>query len=104
MLAKTTQGLTRFTNLKLFRKSDTLPDMNIDYAGIPSISHMDLIAIELHEMYQSLKRGGFTEKEATHIVGMTVAFGAMLPNKEMEDSPEATPMDLEDPDDGLDLL
>jgi hypothetical protein len=35
---------------------------------------------------------------------MTVAFGAMLPNKEMEDSPEATPKTFDDPDDGLDLL
>ena len=78
--------------------------MNINYADTPSMSYMDLIAIELHEMHQSLVRGGFTEKQAIHIIGMTVAFGAMLPNKEMEDSPEATPQTFDDPDDGLDLL
>ena len=81
-----------------------MSDMNTDQTEIFSIPHMDMIAIELHEMHQSLQRGGFTEKEATHIIGMTVAFGAMLPNKDMHDSPETPPMDFEDPDDGLDLL
>jgi len=104
MLAKTTQGLTKFTNLKLFHKPTSMSSMDNNQTEVFSIPHMDMVAIELHEMYQSLQRGGFTEKEATHIVGMTVAFGAMLPNKDMHDSPETPSMDLEDPDDGLDLL
>ena len=104
MLVKTTQGLKKSINLKLFHKPTSMSNMDNNQTEVFSIPHMDMVAIELHEMYQSLQRGGFTEKEATHIVGMTVAFGAMLPNKEMEDSPEAPPMNLEDPDDGLDLI
>jgi len=104
MLVKTTQGLKKSINLKLFHKPTSMSDMDNNQTEVFSIPHMDMVAIELHEMYQSLQRGGFTEKEATHIVGMTVAFGAMLPNKDMRDSPETPPMDFDDPDDGLDLL
>ena len=52
------------------------------------MSYMTSVAVELHEMFLSLKDVGFTNKEALYIVGQAVASGIMLPYK--DDSPEDT--------------
>ena len=92
--------MKRSTNLKLFPDSDNMFDMNNDQTDIMSMSHMDIIAIELYEMYESLQRAGFTEKQAIEIISFAVASGVMLPNKFIEDSPETD----SNPDEGLDLI
>jgi hypothetical protein len=42
---------------------------------------MDVVGLELHEMYLALQRAGFDKKEALYIIGMTVSTGAMSPYK-----------------------
>lgn len=74
--------------------------MSNDQTDILSMSHMDMIAIELYEMHESLKRAGFTEKQAVEIISFAVASGVMLPTRFPEDSPESD----SNPDEGLDLI
>lgn len=64
---------------------------------------MDVVGIELHEMYLTLQRVGFDKKEALYIISIAVSEGAMSPR--IYFSPEdAPPYNLDDdedfPDDG----
>lgn len=62
---------------------------------------MDVVAIELHEIYLALRRVGFDEKEALFIVGMAVAEGAMSPRVYYSPEDENNTKDDDDfPDDG----
>jgi hypothetical protein len=79
----------------------------MDTKDIFSMSHMDMIAIELFEMHQSLIRAGFAEKQATEMISFAVASGVMLPVR--YDSPETVKEDIDpdqdqDPNEGFDLL
>lgn len=64
---------------------------------------MDVVGIELHEMYLTLQKVGFDKKEALYIISIVASEGAMSPRRYFspEDSP---PYDIEDdkdfPDDG----
>jgi hypothetical protein len=62
-------------------------------SGFASI---DMMGVELHEIYLALQRAGFDNKEALYIIGITVANGAMSPYK-FDDS------DFGDMGDGEDL-
>jgi hypothetical protein len=64
---------------------------------------MDVVGIELHEMYLTLQRVGFDKKEALYIISIAVSEGAMSPR--IYFSPEDTrPYNIDDdedfPDDG----
>jgi hypothetical protein len=50
-----------------------------DELNLPFITHMESVAIEIHEMYLHLKQAGFTQKEALFIVGIAVGEGIMAP-------------------------
>lgn len=41
--------------------------------------HLDMVAIQLHEMYTSLCNAGFTKKEARELVGYAISAGIMEP-------------------------
>lgn len=60
-------------------------------------SSMDVVALELHEMFLHLERAGFSRKEALYIVSIAVSEGVMLPRFSYED------YDFNDEDDGEDF-
>lgn len=52
---------------------DELPDF---FAFEPeNVSHLDMIAIQLNEMYRSLQRGGFTKEESLELIGIIMSNG-----------------------------
>jgi hypothetical protein len=63
------------------------------------IGNMEMIGIELHEIYLALKQSGFDESQALFIIGIAVSEGAMSPRKYF--SPEDAPInnDIDDDDD-----
>jgi hypothetical protein len=78
-----------------------------DELNLPFITHMESVAIEIHEMYLHLKQAGFNQKEALFIVGIAVGEGIMAPvysnySNLDSDSPQDDPED--DSDFGDDLL
>jgi hypothetical protein len=78
-----------------------------DELNVPYITHMESVAIEIHEMYLHLKQAGFNQKEALFIVGIAVGEGIMAPvysnySNLDSDSPQDDPED--DSDFGDDLL
>ncbi len=58
------------------------------------VSHLDMIAIQLNEMYISLQRGGFTQPEALELIGIVMSNGI---GYEPPEQPE-------DEEDEIDLL
>ena len=58
---------------------------------------MDVVALELHEMYLHLQRAGFSRKEALYIVSIAVSEGVMLPRFSFND------YEFNDEDDGEDF-
>jgi len=61
---------------------------------------MDVVGIELHEIYLALQRAGFSEKEALFVVGIAVAEGAMSPRRYYSPEDEEDTKDDDFPDDG----
>ncbi len=64
---------------------DNIPEIfNFDPENV---SHLDMIAIQLNEMYQSLQRGGFTKEESLELIGMIMSNGLSYePSSEPNDS------------------
>lgn len=65
-----------------------------------NFGRMDVVGIELHEIYLALQRSGFSEKEALFIIGMAVAEGAMSPRQYFSPEDEDNNKDDDFPDDG----
>jgi hypothetical protein len=64
------------------------------------LGSMEMVGIELHEIYLTLKRCGFDENQALFIVGIAVSEGAMSPRRyfSSEDTPPNS-NDIDDDDD-----
>jgi hypothetical protein len=54
-----------------------MTDLNIN-AEDP-LSRLDMVAVELHEMFMSLQRAGFSHEDSLQIISFAVADGVMLP-------------------------
>lgn len=50
-----------------------------------NVTHLDMIAIQLNEMYISLQRGGFTKDEALDLIGMIMSNGLSYGSPEQDD-------------------
>lgn len=50
-----------------------------------NVSHLDMIAIQLNEMYVSLQRGGFTQPEAIQLIGIILSNGMSYEPPEEEE-------------------
>lgn len=80
---------------------------NLPYAD--ALTNIDIIAIQINEMFSALKRAGFAENQALHLSGMML--GAMAPaplqddpyydEREFEDEDLDIDIDLDADDDGL---
>jgi hypothetical protein len=79
-----------------------LPD-NTPPANFPTITNLEMAATDLHEMFLSLLWAGFTEKQALHIVGMSVAGGMLSPyiSNSRENKDYVDNMDLDDDEDNF---
>lgn len=58
---------------------------------------MDIVALELHEMFLHLNNAGFSRKEALYIISIAVSEGVMLPRFSYND------YEFDDEDDGEDF-
>lgn len=68
--------------------------------GYEMVSHLDGIAIQLHEMYQSLQRAGFDDKSALRLIGFAVSAGIMEPYFEESAHANITDDGYDEDDDG----
>jgi hypothetical protein len=67
-----------------------------------NVSHLDMIAIQLNEMYISLQRGGFPQHEALQLIGMVISNG--ISYEPPEDEEEEMPRAQNDDEDEFDIF
>lgn len=65
-----------------------------------NLGSMEMVAIELHEIYLTLKRSGFDENQALFIIGIAVSEGAMSPRRYYSPEDVKDDNDEDFPDDG----
>jgi hypothetical protein len=56
-------------------------DKNQPQFADSGFASIDMMGLELHEIYLALQRAGFDKKEALYIIGVTISNGAMSPYK-----------------------
>ena len=80
------------------KEPDTSSDVNFD----GEISRLDSLAIHAHEIFTSLKRSGFSHRDAITLVGHLISSGFMEINNYINFSDSSEEEDfssIDDPDD-----
>jgi hypothetical protein len=54
---------------------DNMPEDNLDDLEFESMTPLDQDSAKMHEMFESLQRAGFTERQALHLIAFLVEEG-----------------------------